>query len=642
MVDTFTNSYRTNNEREFYVESGMLGATTSPQTANQIQEASSRLNAGVKHIELELISPELFDSVPKQHFEELKRMSELTGSHINIHAPAQMDLAGFAKEGWSEGKRKEVEESMKHMIDRGADLGAGTVVNFHSSGGIPAFEWQKEKAFGETEIPPEGKRKVFVIDQADSRHQIAPLEYEEREYFGGQKIWSPEERRKMLNKSTWDQEKLQLFNYEKEKAEINDRLRMVDVQLKPLIGDYEKLNEENLKKAQEILTKQEREKLDMLIKQREVMIGNVDELNTHMDTQLQDLHDKFSRFAPKKERDLFVKEYDKKFGDLIDFSKKELQYSKDQKGLVEKYGKNRREELMGELKKLDSKYGESFMKDLRDEGKEQKRRQNFLNIIQSMPTPNRYISTDEFAKDKLSETVSNSAIYAYNKYKDKAPVIAVENVFPDWTLGRADSLREAVEKSRELFADKLVKDKKVSRSKAEEISKKLIGATWDVGHITQLRKFGYSDKDIAREAERIAPVVKHIHVTDNFGFSDSHLAPGQGTVPIKEQLKKLREGLGDEYGKVAHIVESGGFASQFKQSPRLYELEYFNSPLYEMKAGPFWKDVAYTHAEYSMGYGIMFPEKHFDLYGAGFSGLPQELGGNVPGDKSRFAGTPNQ
>jgi hypothetical protein len=104
----------------------------------------------------------------------------------------------------------------------------------------------------------------------------------------------------------------------------------------------------------------------------------------------------------------------------------------------------------------------------------------------------------------------------------------------------------------------------------------------------------------------------------------------------------LKKGLGKEYDKVAHIVESGGFASQFKTSPRLVELEYFNSPLYEHQAGPYWKDLAYTQAEYNMGYGIMFPEKHFEMYGSGFSNLPQELGGQVQGDKSRFSGAPNQ
>ena len=73
-MEYFTDKYRTSNERDFYINHRLLGATTSPQTANQIQEASSRLNAGVKHVELELISPDLFDSVPKQHFEEMRRI----------------------------------------------------------------------------------------------------------------------------------------------------------------------------------------------------------------------------------------------------------------------------------------------------------------------------------------------------------------------------------------------------------------------------------------------------------------------------------------------------------------------------------------------------------------------------------------
>jgi len=76
-------------------------------------------------------------------------MADLTDASINIHAPAQMDLAGFgSKQGedqWSESQRKGVEENMKHMLDRGMDLGKNTVVNFHSSGGTKAFEWQAEK-----------------------------------------------------------------------------------------------------------------------------------------------------------------------------------------------------------------------------------------------------------------------------------------------------------------------------------------------------------------------------------------------------------------------------------------------------------------------------------------------------------------
>ena len=45
-----------------------LSVTTSPQTANIIQEVSEKLNLGTKNIELTLIRPDLFDAVPKQYF----------------------------------------------------------------------------------------------------------------------------------------------------------------------------------------------------------------------------------------------------------------------------------------------------------------------------------------------------------------------------------------------------------------------------------------------------------------------------------------------------------------------------------------------------------------------------------------------
>lgn len=633
MDEYFTNQYRKNTEKDFYVEQRLLGVTTSPQTANQIQEATSRLNAGVKNIELELISPELFDSVPKSHFEEMRRMSKLTGANINIHAPVQnMDLAGFSKEGWSETERKRVEESMKHMLDRGADLGSGTVVNFHSSGGVPAYEWQAEKTLGEEKEHPKGDiRKMFVIDKVDPRHQIMPLEYEEKQYFGGPEIWDPERRRKNINETTWDQERLQLFNYEKEKAEIYDRLNRLVSQVAPLEAGENK----------EVLSENERKNLENARRSKAVMDDHILQLNSHINTQLQDIHDKFVRFTPEKERKIFETEHAKEYKELVHLSEIEMREGKKlsesfrdkQIKILKEYGRDEKK-AEPELQKVRADFNKKMEKITVD-------RQRLLNIIQEMPAPERFVSTDDFAREKLSETVANSALYAYKEYKDKAPIIAVENVFPDWTLGRAESLKKAVEESRELFAKKLHKEKNIPEEKAREIAGKIIGATWDVGHITQLRKFGYTDKQIAEEAEKIAPVVKHIHVTDNFGFSDSHLAPGQGTVPIREQLEKLKQGLGKEYDKVAHILESGGFASQFKQSPRLQELQYFNSPLYDIKAAPFWNDIAYTHSEYSMGYGMMFPEKHFDLYGSGFSNLPQELGGQVSGEKSRFAGTPN-
>ena len=33
-----------------------------------------------------------------------------------------------------------------------------------------------------------------------------------------------------------------------------------------------------------------------------------------------------------------------------------------------------------------------------------------------------------------------------------------------------------------------------------------------------------------------------MHLTDNFGFSDEHLYPGQGNVPFKQLFEALKEG----------------------------------------------------------------------------------------------------
>jgi hypothetical protein len=44
---------------------------------------------------------------------------------------------------------------------------------------------------------------------------------------------------------------------------------------------------------------------------------------------------------------------------------------------------------------------------------------------------------------------------------------------------------------------------------------------------------------------------------------------------------------------------------------------------------------------YFSGYGDSNPSVHHSVYGSGFTTLPRELGGNIPGTQSRFSGTPN-
>ena len=111
-----------------------------------------------------------------------------------------------------------------------------------------------------------------------------------------------------------------------------------------------------------------------------------------------------------------------------------------------------------------------------------------------------------------------------------------------------------------------------------------------------------------------------------------------GEVPIKAMLKEL-EKAGFSGKKV---IEASSWYKDFKVSPHPYVLEALGSPLYGMTMPPFWNQVRGTYGipfGYPMGYGLMLPEQHFSIYGAGFSTLPIELGGKVP-KTGRFAGTP--
>jgi hypothetical protein len=58
-----------------------------------------------------------------------------------------------------------------------------------------------------------------------------------------------------------------------------------------------------------------------------------------------------------------------------------------------------------------------------------------------------------------------------------------------------------------------------------------------------------------------------------------------------------------------------------------------------MMMGPYWNQMG-GQGSYSSGMGNILPEQNFSIYGAGFTSLPTELGGQIAGRQSRMSGTP--
>ena len=77
----------------------------------------------------------------------------------------------------------------------------------------------------------------------------------------------------------------------------------------------------------------------------------------------------------------------------------------------------------------------------------------------------------------------------------------------------------------------------------------------------------------------------------------------------------------------------------FKTNPFAQILEAAGSPLYSTESGPYWSQRTGFQQNYQGGYGTMLPSVNYETFGAGFSRLPQELGGsNQQGVGGRMGG----
>src|SRR3989344_879184 len=272
MMNPFKSKYEGSMDSA-YVPNYALGAPTSPQTANQIAEATARLNAGVLGVDLALIDERLFEQVPKQHFKEIDRLMKITGAKATIHGPI-VDLAGFqAGEGgarWDEDNRIQTERKLNYYLDMAheTDAKGNTPINFHINTGLPGETWEKvdeerlkkeynltaknvekldedEKKFiRESYNEKTGKkeyevmRNMLAVDQETG--QLAPLKLESKNYPSGTKLWTPGERLRNINQTQWDKEKLQVFEYQRQRAQVMDRIERIDGETKPYIYGAEK------------------------------------------------------------------------------------------------------------------------------------------------------------------------------------------------------------------------------------------------------------------------------------------------------------------------------------------------------------------------------------------------------------------
>jgi len=565
--------------RGYSLSTERMGSATNPGTEMQVTEVESRLREGMKVVEAGMLDIRRFESIPTEHFRDMKRLANLAGAEVTMHAPL-INPAGFQGDRWGgEEARETAERQFKSVIAKSLEANPQgnipIVIHAAGDGSTPANIFERGPK-GEFE-----KKAIFVVNQINgSTEQIVRDDY-------GNKHETPEEILKKKNIKSWRETLSQVQESMAKRDEFDRELNLAN-EIAKKIDDFNKTAGKQL--SQE-------EMANKLTYDERRILGNTQENFRRRgiyDSLLKDNVEAITKISVKLGR-----EESKKIAARIDkiYSESDDPHGDALKFLIEK-----------EIK-------EGF-------------RPEILKPI------------EEFSKERVAETFSNLAVWAkdYAEKKGyKAPTIVAENFFPETAFSTADSMKDLIEESRKMAEEQLIA-KGMSASAAKREAEILIGVTWDVGHINNFKKFGFKDEDIIKETEKISKYVKHLHMHDNLGMEPSHLAVGMGNVPLKGILNALRE---EGYDGRA-ILEGGAAAATFKTSDFRYSLQSLDAPIYGAgTAGAGWGNVQGYSSHFS-GYGSIFPEQHFAMYGGGFSQLPTELGGKAGGKGSRFSGTPTE
>jgi len=177
----------------------------------------------------------------------------------------------------------------------------------------------------------------------------------------------------------------------------------------------------------------------------------------------------------------------------------------------------------------------------------------------------------DYGLEKMADAFAELAEYSISVSSDNLIRLAIENLPSPQMYGSAASeLLEIIDESRKHLAFRLQK-KGYGNSECRRLTKELIGATLDIGHLNLQRQFYRRDafhKWMVSQARDLtkADIIFNLHLSDNYSTDDSHLLIGEGNSPIKEILGALI----DSGYKGFIVVESAGSPVVVKHAMNLF------------------------------------------------------------------------
>ena len=544
----------------------------------------AHIKAGAMHVELGFMgtgkgsvsSPTGFtpESISKGKREDIRQMAKLNNVTLSTHASANaMGFAGLGERGFSDQAAQRNVTEVKKAIDFAADTAEGGVVVIHTGefqrGVTEAGLTEKEKKEG----------KVSPFESYPEEHKkghISLVNTETGEILGGIS--------KVMKIPEPDTDKEGNLKFDREGNVIFKETSLAkDYNFEQFTKDNRKAIEAAGVPAEEYFYQQ------IINKKRDQVKAEQGRWRDNMERAMRQKEE-----IEEKQRSLYEKEKkDKEFARVkaMDFI--------DSAGLTPKENtpeyKDYKENPIGYIDRMKDKVNHEIKysrSGVEGHAKELKELETQKDKVKTM---------ENFALEKTAKNIAQLGLYAYEvekKRKLKDPlVIAPENIFAEQYGSHPRELKHIVTEARKEMEKQLVKN--MSKDEAKKVAEVRIKATFDIGHANTWKKyFKGSDEDfkkwLLKEATQLQKdgIIGNVHLADNFGYEDEHLAPGMGNAPIEEFLKSIKK----EGYKGKMVIEPG---SQTEQEGGIYTAfaggmaHLSNSPMYRTDAGvaQSWTDV---------------------------------------------------
>ncbi|MGV8162801.1 MAG: TIM barrel protein [Candidatus Nanoarchaeia archaeon] len=570
-----------------------LGTTTNPM-GNTLDSLKSRIREGTSKIEFSFMgqhkgnsqnpTPESFGSLERQDMRELAKINEMkTSTHAAVHANA---LSGFTQRGFNDEARGDVINEIKKAIQFAGEATRGGAIVFH------IHEWQRPL----THLKDKSGAKFSAYDEEDKDAVLFAVDKRTGEAISSisknRQIFRPvyitaqdqglagkkDRNGNLLEADDWidlrgnkiprDAETERLFDrvpkFNKEKT--NFEVQQLDWQkLEEETEKYNKQHPNDQKRPEEVFARLEIENRVLQAKGASLF-------------HAQQYEDR------KKSRDKLLEEYEtyKKLKESLPEEEKwklnQWNSSYVRKEPDETYDEAYKHAIKGQEDSMRHTHESSSSADV-----QAKQAEAIMDNIES---------AEKYGLRKAADTIAKSAVYAmqtYEKNKDKYGLkeelyVAPENWNTKHYGSHPDEYKKVIEESRKKMVDLLMSTQGKSKKEAEDLSKKHIKGTLDIGHLNTFREFYKNQKGevdpkgfekwMLDQAEDLVKngYVGHIHMSDNFGFDDEHITPGQGNVPVKEFLKRMQK-----LDMRDITIETGSFNISTAVPDTL---SYINSPIY--------------------------------------------------------------